>query len=173
MIDLTNMESVEFGQIIIRVALALVFGFMLGYERDRKNKPMDFRAYMIVAATTCLMAIMGLELYHDYGSAGGGIMRLDLARIIAGALTGIGFLGAGAIIKVGNGNDHRAHIVGTATGASVWAAGGIGLCLGFGMYLLALVGFIAVALTLVIGGVFIPRVSGHGDKEDDGFIDKD
>ncbi len=78
-------------------------------------------------------------------------MTLDLGKIIAGVLTGIGFLGAGAIIKV-----EKTQIVGTATGASIWAAGGIGLCLGFGMYGLALIGFLAVVCILVLGGILAP-----------------
>lgn len=142
-----NMDIVSAEETLIRVGCAIVFGFILGFERGRKNKPMDFRAYMIVAAASCIIAIMGQELATDY-SSGNAVVTLDLGKIIAGVLTGIGFLGAGAIIKV-----EKTQIVGTATGASIWAAGGIGLCLGFGMYGLALIGFLAVVCILVLGGI--------------------
>lgn len=146
-----EMDAVGLVETMIRVVLAMGFGFLLGMERDRKNKPIDFRAYMIVAVTTCLVAILGQEIYSDYASANG-VVSMDLGKIIAGTLTGIGFLGAGAIIKV-----EGDQVVGTATGASIWASGGIGLCLGFGMYGLAVIGFAAIAITLVAGGYFTKK----------------
>ena len=145
-IEFIDMDVVSLQETLLRVVLALAFGLVLGLERDRKNKPIDFRAYMIVAVTTCIVAIMGQELYSDYAQASD-VVSLDLSKIISGVLTGIGFLGAGAIIKV-----EKDQIVGTATGASIWASGGIGLCLGFGMYGLAGIGFVAIALVLFGGG---------------------
>lgn len=153
-----NMDIVSPEETLIRVGCAIVFGFILGFERGRKNKPMDFRAYMIVAAASCIIAIMGQELSTDY-AGDNAVVTLDLGKIIAGVLTGIGFLGAGAIIKV-----EKTQIVGTATGASIWAAGGIGLCLGFGMYGLALVGFLAVVCILVLGGILAPN---HAATQED------
>ena len=93
-------------------------------------------------------------------SAETSIFSLDLGKIIAGALTGIGFLGAGAIIK-----REGDQIVGTATGASIWAAGGLGLTIGFGAYGLAIMGFITIYLILLVGGYFMPQVNGQTDKE--------
>lgn len=150
-----EMNAVGFLETLVRVSLALAFGFLLGFEREQKNKPIDFRAYMIVAVTTCILAIMGQELCIVYENAGS-VVSLDLGKIISGVVTGIGFLGAGAIIKV-----EGRQIVGTATGASVWAAGGIGLCLGFGSYALALIGFAAVGCVLFLGGLMH-----SSDKED-------
>ncbi len=151
--DYLNMDVISLEETLLRVFLALVFGFFLGLERDSKDKPIDFRAFMIVAVTTCIIAIMGQELYSDYSQASD-VVSLDLGKIISGVLTGIGFLGAGAIIKV-----EKNQVVGTATGASIWAAGGIGLCLGFGNYALAAIAFAAIALILVIGGVMAGMVS--------------
>lgn len=154
MFDLIDMDVISLEETLLRVFLALSFGAVLGLERDRKNKPIDFRAYMIVAVTTCLLAIMGQELYNDYQSASS-VVSVDLGKIIAGALTGIGFLGAGAIIKV-----EKDKVVGTATGASIWASGGIGLCLGFGMYGLAGIAFIAIACILILGGYCMNKTDG-------------
>ncbi len=146
MFEFIDMDVVGPVETFLRVFFALSFGVVLGLERDSKNKPIDFRAYMIVAVTACICAIMGQELYSDYSQASD-VVSIDLGKIISGVLTGIGFLGAGAIIKV-----EKDQIVGTATGASIWAAGGIGLCLGFGMYGLAGIGFIAIAFILIVGG---------------------
>ena len=73
-------------------------------------------------------------------------------------LTGIGFLGAGAIVKRGD------IVVGTATGASIWASGALGIALGFGFYEIAIILFLAVAATLVLGGLYREKVQGVADK---------
>ena len=154
-----GLSIVELPELLVRVGLAMLFGMILGLERDSKNKPIDFRAYMIVCVSTCVVAILGQELYADFANADK-IVSLDLAKIISGVLTGIGFLGAGAIIK--REND---QVVGTATGASIWASGGIGLALGFGFYILSIVAFIAIAVILIVGGHFMPRIVDKKDSE--------
>lgn len=151
--------SISTGELILRVALAMAFGLVLGLERDWKNKPIDFRAYMIVAVATCIIAVMGQELYEKHTHAED-FISLDLGKIISGTLTGIGFLGAGAIIKRDDQN-----VVGTATGASIWASGGIGLSLGFGFYELAVIAFVATAIILIGGGLMMPVCKDQKDKE--------
>lgn len=159
--DALRLETIGFAELSLRIALALLFGFVLGYERDKKDKPIDFRAFMIVCVATCIIAIMGQELYSVYDGPNT-MPPVDMAKIIAGVLTGIGFLGAGAIIHSGD-----TKIIGTATGASIWASGAIGLAIGFGLYGLAVAAFIAVAIVLVIGGIWMEKVIG---REDNGEI---
>lgn len=161
MLEVFQTEVVPFQECVIRCLLALAFGMLIGFERDSKKKPIDFRAYMIVAFTTCIIAILGQEIYGIYENSGNTLVSLDMAKIIEGVMTGIGFLGAGAIIKV-----EKDKVVGTATGASIWASGGIGLCLGFGMYGLALIAFIGVAAILIIGGVIGYFFVGEQRKEE-------
>jgi len=141
-----NLTVFEWPDVLLRVLLAALFGLFIGLDRDNKDKPIDFRVYIIVAMTTTVVTIMAQELNSHY-AASEGFLSLDLGKIIAGVLTGIGFLGAGAIMKVGD-----AQIVGSATGASIWAAGGMGLCLGFGMYGLAFILFVSLAITLYLIG---------------------
>jgi putative Mg2+ transporter-C (MgtC) family protein len=157
-----ELTYVSWQELLLRVGMAMLFGLILGLERDTKNKPIDFRAFMIVAVTTCILAILGQELYSDFSSSDG-TLKVDLSTIIAGVMTGIGFLGAGAIIQRG---DDR--VVGSATGASIWAAGGIGLAIGFGFYILGIVAFAAIGLILLVGGIFRSKLSGTEDKEDQG-----
>ena len=157
--DIFDLNSLSLTEALARISLAIAFGLILGWDRDSKNKPIDFRAYMIVCVTTCMMAMMALEMSYDLTDTQN-LVSLDLGKIISGTLTGIGFLGAGAIIK--RGND---QIIGTATGASIWAAGGIGLALGFGVYAIAIIGFVAIAATLIIGGFLMPKIQGETDKE--------
>lgn len=156
--DELSLSIVSGRELLLRVGLAMLLSAVIGLDRDRKKKPMDFRAFMIIAASSCVLAIMGQELYADYAQAGESVL-VDLSKIISGVLSGIGFLGAGAILKRGD------NVVGTATGASIWASGAIGLSLGFGFYLLALMAFVAVSLTLIIGGLSVQHVRGETDEE--------
>ncbi|MQX38280.1 MgtC/SapB family protein [Roseospira navarrensis] len=137
-------------EVAIRVVLAAALGLSLGLERHSKRKPMDFRAFAIVAVVACLVAILAQEVYAEYSHTQTTV-RLDFMNIISGILTGIGFLGAGAIMR-GDGD----RVVGTATGASIWGAGGIGLTIGFGFYVLAAVGFVAIFGTLLVFGLLMP-----------------
>lgn len=153
--EIFEMDIVSLPETLVRLSLAMLFGFALGWERESKDKPIDYRAYMIVGLTTCMVAIMGQELYQDYRTAEN-FINLDLGKIIAGTLTGIGFLGAGAIIK-----REGTNVVGTATGASIWAAGGMGLTLGFGYYGLALIVFAFVIMILFWGGILSKKITGN------------
>lgn len=157
--DFLGLNALSWHETGVRIILAAFFGLVLGWDRDRKNKPIDFRAYMIVCVATCLTAILSLEMYETYKNSED-FIGLDLGKIISGTLTGIGFLGAGAIIK--RDND---EIVGTATGASIWAAGCMGLALGYGAYGLAIFGFIVIASILIIGGFLMEKFQGRTDKE--------
>jgi len=155
-----NLSVLTWDEVLLRVGLCMAFSLILGWDRDQKNKPIDFRAYMIMAVTTCIIAMMAQELHDDFSSEAQKFLSLDLGKIIGGVLAGIGFLGAGAIIR--RDND---QVVGTATGAGVWAAGSIGLALGFGAYGLALLEFVAIAGILIIGGFFMHKFQGQHDDE--------
>jgi len=158
---LEALQTLTYQELFFRVALAALFGCLLGLDRDIKNKPVDFRAFMIVCVSTCLVAVLGQELQATYTSDIRGFVSLDLGKIISGALTGIGFLGAGAILK--NSDDNK--VVGTATGASIWGASIIGLCLGFGYVTLASIGFLTIFIILILVGYIHHIVNGHTDTE--------
>lgn len=147
--ELLGYRTVGVMEVALRIALAGGFGLALGLERHWKNKPMDFRAFVIVAIISCVIAIMAQEIYADYQSSDSTV-RLDFMQIISGVLTGIGFLGAGAILRS---QDDR--VVGTATGASIWASGGIGLSLGFGFYVLTALSFVAIFGLLFVSGLLM------------------
>ena len=150
-------RTIGIAEVTARVVLAGAFGLALGLERHRKRKPMDFRAFMIVAVVSCVVAIMAQEIYADYASADRTV-KLDFMAIISGVLTGIGFLGAGAILRSG---DDR--VIGTATGASIWGPGGIGLAIGFGFYALSAIAFAAIFGVLWLFGLLMPSVTGETD----------
>ena len=155
-LELQTLSYMEFG---VRILLAVIFGLVIGWDREAKNKPIDFRAYMIVAAATCAIAVVGQEVYMDYGSSDT-IASIDLGKVVAGVLTGIGFLGAGAIIQDGD-----TKVVGTATAASIWASGIFGLALGFGQYGVAFITFLVIAAILIVGGAYMKAFNGQEDNE--------
>jgi len=155
------LQTIALIDLITRVGLAALLGGLIGLDRDLKNKPIDFRAYMIVCVATCLVAVLGQELYATYASQDN-FVSLDLGKIISGTLTGVGFLGAGAILRD---KDDKNQIIGTSTGASIWGASIIGMCIGFGYVVVALVGFVTIFAILIVLGYCRQGISGQKDKE--------
>lgn len=153
-----QLQMLSLTELVIRVALACVIGFIIGFDREKKGKPVGYPAFMIITTVTCLIAIMGQELHAQYNDKEH--IAIDVGKIIEGVLAGIGFLGAGAIIKRNGEN-----VIGTATGASIWACGGLGLILGFGFYTLAIIGFIVIWVTLGWLEPLSKRISGQGNYD--------
>jgi putative Mg2+ transporter-C (MgtC) family protein len=139
-----QLETIGYGELALRLGLMCIFGFLLGYDREAKEKPIGYQSYIIIGLISCLIAIMGEEIYAKYEGVNS-VLRIDMGKIISGTLTGIGFLGAGAIIK----RDHDV-VIGTATGASIWGAGGLGLMVGFGFYTLCIIGFAVIWFVLTL-----------------------
>jgi putative Mg2+ transporter-C (MgtC) family protein len=118
--------------LVIRLSLAALLGALFGWEREASDKPAGLRTHMLVsigAATFTLLGFeTGAELAARFGEAG-----LDPTRIVQGIVGGLGFLGAGSIIKSRNADD----VTGITTAASVWFTGALGVACGMGAFLLA------------------------------------
>ncbi len=126
--DISNLELVG------RLLLSLVLGSIIGWEREVVRMPAGLRTYMLVTMGSALFTMVSF-LVVKQGEA------VDITRIAAGVITGIGFLGAGAIIRSGE------NVRGLSTAASIWTAAAIGMAVGFGYYLLSVV---ATILTLIV-----------------------
>lgn len=125
---------------LLRLALAIVFGGMIGFERETLNKDAGLRTHMLVtlgAAAFMVGSVLMVDLANPDGEAGRG----DITRIASTIVTGIGFLAAGIIFR----SEDRIH--GLTTAAGLWVAASIGLLVGAGFYLTA---FGATLLTLFI-----------------------
>ena len=118
---------------VVRLALALLLGGMLGIERGRKRRPAGLRTYMIVCIASALVMITSQYMMLKYGEG-------DPARMGAQVISGIGFLGAGTIIITSR------QVKGLTTAAGLWAAACIGLAVGIGFY----AGAIACALLVLV-----------------------
>jgi len=127
---------------VLRLLLAAALGAVIGYQRERANKPAGLRTHILIALGSALFTVVSM-----FGFGEG----VDAARVAAGVVTGIGFIGAGVILRGVRGD----HIVGITTAASVWVTAAIGLAAGVGMYLIAT---IVAAITVLV--LMIPRVKG-------------
>ena len=135
------MGSITETDMIIRLILSFVAGSIIGAERSSRRQVAGLRTHILIAlGSTCLM-LLSIWLPIQFNPSGGG----DAGRIAAQVVSGIGFLGAGAIIRLGN------NVKGLTTAASLWLTAAIGLVLGAGMYLVAGVteALSLIALTLM------------------------
>lgn len=121
-----------------RLGLSVVFGLALGLQRASARKPAGVRTHILVGLGATLMTLVSI-----YGFPGG---SFDPTRIAAQIVTGIGFIGAGLIIREGHG------VRGLTTAASLWMMAGIGMATGFGAYLLALASTALALVTLMFLG---------------------
>ena len=127
-------------EIIIKLLLAVIVGGFTGYERERSNQFAGFRTHILVSIGSCISSIIALQLFTQYS----GTSNMDPARLPAQVLSGIGFLGAGAILKNSNG------IRGLTTAAGIWTTACIGIAIGYGQYVLGISAWLLVMITLYI-----------------------
>lgn len=133
--------NIEYWEILIRLFLAIILGGMIGFERERLKRPAGFRTHVLVCAGSAL--IMMVSAYGFSGQIGEGF-EVDPGRIAAGVVTGIGFIGAGTILQ------QRGSIRGLTTAATIWVVSGVGLAVGIGFYLGAIITTIFVLGSLLL-----------------------
>jgi len=126
-------------EIALKLLLAVGLGGLIGLERESSHKPAGFRTNILICVGSAMMMIVSmLVLQGKEGTSG------DLTRIAAGVIAGIGFIGAGTIIQAAE------SVMGLTTAATIWAVGGLGLVIGAGHYIPALIFTGIIILTLVI-----------------------
>jgi putative Mg2+ transporter-C (MgtC) family protein len=130
--------------VILKVGLAYLFTLPVAWERERATRIMGMRTFPLVAMASCGYVLVVLAVAGEVEDA--------RARAIQGLLSGIGFLGAGAILKEG------ASVRGTATAASVWMTGALGAATAYAQYEIAVVLSVATFVTLQL-------LSRHGEEE--------
>jgi putative Mg2+ transporter-C (MgtC) family protein len=135
-------QNPDFGaalRVALRLTLAALFGAALGWERGRLGKTAGLRTHMLVSLGSALFVLAPLEA---------GAAAADITRVIQGIATGIGFVGAGAIIKL----ESQGLVKGLTTASSVWIAAAIGLAVGAGLIWVPLVGTVLALLILEVLG---------------------
>jgi len=129
------------GQLILQLILAALLAGCIGFEREYFGKAAGFRTHALVSVASCLMMVISIRVFEMYE---GGSTNVDPSRIAAQIVTGIGFIGAGAIIRSG------ASVKGITTAASLWAVAGIGMACGIRAYQPAVYTTIIVILILSV-----------------------
>ncbi|XKE47387.1 MgtC/SapB family protein [Halomonas organivorans] len=141
-----------------RLGAAAGLALILGLERELRGKPAGLRSHMLVALGAAAFLIVGLEILYATAE-GDPSARIDPTRIVEGVIGGIGFLGAGSIIRSGT------SVHGITTGASIWLAGAIGIAAGVSNYpLAAMVTGLALVIMSVLGA--IERTLPHHRRSD-------
>jgi putative Mg2+ transporter-C (MgtC) family protein len=131
----------EFERIGVRLLAATILGAIIGFERERAGKPAGLRTHTLVCLGTTVIVIV---------CTGGGMTSDGLSRVIQGIVTGIGFIGAGSILKVSEEQDIR----GLTTAAAVWMTAAIGVGVGLGTIgIAALSTVLALIILAVVGAI--------------------
>ncbi|WP_053956494.1 MgtC/SapB family protein [Inediibacterium massiliense] len=133
------------GEIIFRLILASILGGLVGLERESNNRPAGFRTHILVTTGSALVMLVSMYGFNGFGVGGSGG---EPARLAAQVVSGIGFLGAGTILRQGN------SVHGLTTAASLWVCACIGLAIGNGYYIGGLATAVIVLFSLVSLGLF-------------------
>lgn len=137
-------------EIIFKLALAGILGGLIGLERESLNRPAGLRTYTLVSVGSALAMIVSLDMYFQYYQT----VNADPGRIAAQVVSGIGFLGAGTIMREG------ATVRGLTTAAGLWVVACIGLAVGAGLYLPAVVTTVLILFILIYFIRFEERFTG-------------
>lgn len=124
-------------ELVLRILVGAALGGAIGLERDIHGRPVGFRTYMIVAMTAATFMVISAYFIEFQRYADGAAVEVDVLRIAASVVSGIGLLAGGAILRTG------ITVQGLTTAASLWLVTAIGMCAGSGMYV------IAVAVTVM------------------------
>jgi putative Mg2+ transporter-C (MgtC) family protein len=129
------------GEIALRLGCAMLVGLIIGIEREYTHRPAGMRTHILVALGACVVSVAGEMLFLHYNAYGA---TPDPARLSAQVITGVGFLGAGTIMKEGP------TVKGLTTAASLWAVACLGVASGFGYFSLAILGMAFIMITLTL-----------------------
>lgn len=132
MFDMTSLAEV--GAHVFNLAVAYVLALLVGWDRERDDRSAGIRTFPLVAIASCGFVLVGVAVL--------GRESMGQARILEGLITGVGFIGGGAILK------HGGKAKGTATAASLWATGALGAAVGYGLYDIAVILSLTTFFTL-------------------------
>lgn len=143
---LPGLHGFAFAPHLRDLAIAYALAFLIGWNREREDRSAGIRTFPLVAVASCGFVLAAEELARDEPEA--------MARVIEGVITGMGFIGGGAILKQGG------EVHGTATAAALWATGAIGIAVGLSAYDVAIAICLFAALTLYALSRFKPDDTG-------------
>jgi putative Mg2+ transporter-C (MgtC) family protein len=134
-------DAMEFARVAIKLVLAAVLGGAMGWERELKGKAAGLRTHMLVAVGAALFVMAPLEA---------GVPLADITRVMQGVAAGIGFVGAGAILKMSD----QGQVMGLTTAAGIWMTAAVGMAVGAGRVWLPVLGVVVAVLILTLLGYY-------------------
>ncbi|WP_374721043.1 MgtC/SapB family protein [Peribacillus tepidiphilus] len=137
--------------ILIKLGISAVLGLIIGLEREIKRKPVGLKTSLVISIVSCLLTIVSIESAYIFPGSDDVNITMDPLRLAAQIVSGIGFLGAGVILRRENDS-----ISGLTTAAMIWGAAGIGIAVGAGFYLEAIAGVVL----LIISVELVPMIMG-------------
>ncbi|MGE8404200.1 MAG: MgtC/SapB family protein [Delftia tsuruhatensis] len=147
-------DAAEVTRVMVRLLLAALLGGIVGYEREHKGKAAGLRTHMLVAMGAALFVLVPER---------GGMDIADMSRVIQGVVAGVGFLGAGAIIK----RHSEEQVQGLTTAAGIWMTAAIGVACGLGREAIALLATLLAIVILVMLPHVVSAPPPHDDAEPD------
>lgn len=138
----TDQFSVE---ILLKLLIAATLSLIIGIERELKKKPVGLKTSMVIATFSCLLTIISIETAYSTPARPDINITMDPLRLAAQIVSGIGFLGAGVILRKGNDS-----ITGLTTAAMIWGAAAIGIAVGAGFYVYALITVVIVVIGIEV-----------------------
>ncbi|MBS4173910.1 MgtC/SapB family protein [Bacillus sp. FJAT-49736] len=146
------MELID-NQILLKLGISAILGLIIGLERELKRKPAGLKTSLVISITSCLLTIVSIQSAYTFPKFHNVPVNMDPLRLAAQIVSGIGFLGAGVILKKGNDN-----ITGLTTSAMIWGAGAIGIAVGASFYLEAIAGVVLLMISVEIIPAFLRKV---------------
>jgi putative Mg2+ transporter-C (MgtC) family protein len=152
-----NVDPSEKHEVLFRLLLAAIFGGLLGWERGRSDKPADIRTMILIGTGAAAFTLIGQQLIAL--SDNDSIIRADPTRVLSYIISGVGFLGAGAILH------SKRTVRGLTTAASIWVVAAIGAACGVGEFMIAFFLFAITFVTMWAPWVYA-LANGTLDEED-------
>ena len=143
-------------ELLFKLGIAAVLSWIIGIERELKKKPVGLKTSLVIATFSCLLTIISIETAYSTPARDDINITMDPLRLAAQIVSGIGFLGAGVILRKGNDS-----ITGLTTAAMIWGAAAIGIAVGAGFYIHA---FITVVIVVIGIEVIAPLLMKFGPK---------
>ena len=131
--------------VLIKLGISAVLGLIIGLERELKRKPVGLKTSLVISIVSCLLTIVSIESAYIFPGNDEINITMDPLRLAAQIVSGIGFLGAGVILRRGNDS-----ISGLTTAALIWGAAGIGIAVGAGYYMEAVAGVVLLIISVEV-----------------------
>ncbi len=140
-------------EVVIKLIIAASLSLIIGIERELKKKPVGLKTSLVIATFSCLLTTISIDTAYSVPARNDINITMDPLRLAAQVVSGIGFLGAGVILRKGNDS-----IIGLTTAAMIWGAAGIGIAVGAGFYIEAFFTVLIVVIGIEMIAPFLMKI---------------